>query len=109
MGCQVTNVDFLLKEFDGLLNISKVHGLNVVNNWQESLHGLHLIIGFGFELDECPLWQLEASGHTCVDGRLIGQRGSSSLDKRRHEAQFNVVLLQVSILVNFWNTTTCSK
>lgn len=39
--------------------------------------------------------------HTCVDSRLIGQSVSSSLDKRRHEAQFDVVLLQESVLVKF--------
>lgn len=38
-------------------------------------------------------------GHTCVDRRLIGQSVSSGLDKRRHEAQFDVVLLQESVLV----------
>lgn len=43
---------------------------------------------------------LAARGRTCVDGGLIGQCVSSSLDERRHEAQFDVVLLQEGVLVN---------
>lgn len=42
-----------------------------------------------------------APPHTCIDGGLIGQRVSSRLDECRHEAQFDVVLLQEGILVNF--------
>lgn len=40
-------------------------------------------------------------GHTCVDGRLVSQSVSGRLDKRRHEAQFDVVLFQESVLVKF--------
>lgn len=47
------------------------------------------------------LWRLVCRGHTCIDSRLIGQSVSSSLDKRRHEAQLDVVLLQESVLMKF--------
>lgn len=151
----MTEVDLFPQGIDGLLDVGKVHGLNIADDWHdESLHrqtvfgsmlvkllldgsksqlkgvkgqnlwscnsdaDVHVIPVddlFGGVVDDCGsehfsselgentrrYRQLAACGHTCVDCGLIGQRVSSSLDERRHEAQFDVVLLQKCVLVNF--------
>lgn len=47
--------------------------------------------------------------HTSIDSRLISQSIGGSLNECRHEAQFDVVLLQESVLMNFPHVLNVAK
>lgn len=47
--------------------------------------------------------------HTCIDSWLFSQSIGGGLNKRRHKTQFDVVLLQESVLVNFPHVLNVAK